>query len=724
MLLFLNEKSLHGRFCLSVFGPLNNILKTYLPNDQIKSIYKAYLFACKAHQKQDRSSGEPYITHPVAVATILANIHLDAPTIIAALLHDVVEDTEFSREYIEEKFGLEVANLVEGVTKLTQIKFESRAEAQAENFRKMVMAMAHDIRVILIKLADRLHNIRTLHHLSTERRERIANETLDIYAPIASRLGMNNFRIELEENSFQILYPLRYQVMLDALKKARGNHEEIIVEIEKKLDAALNKLDLPHYRLWGREKHLYSVYQKMRRKHLQFSDIMDVYAFRVVVSTVDECYRVLGILHNVYKPIPQRFKDYIAIPKANGYQSLHTVLFGPYGIPIEIQIRTEEMDRMAEYGIAAHWLYKTDESTIDQTKLTANSWIRDLLEIQQNVGSSLEFIENVKFDLFPEEVYVFTPKGEIMSLPRGATGVDFAYAVHSDIGNHCVAVKIDRRLSPLSRQLRNGQTVEVITAANMRPKPSWLNFVATGKARSRIRHYLKHQKQSESLVLGKCLLERALTTRGVTLETLAPERLNQLLTFLHYEAKEELFEAIGLGNQPAQLIASRLVNDEILPEEVPETPTLPEPLYIKGTEGLAVSFAKCCYPIPGDPIMGILTAGRGLVIHHEECKKLLEYRHHPGDLIPVRWEESEDGDFEARLRVEIVNARGVYANIATAIAKEDANIDHITLKKREGPCDLIDLVISVRNRKHLTRIIQAIRQQPNVTRVLRYAHVQ
>ncbi len=703
--------------------PLKKEILEYLPPEQADTIFQAYQLAVKAHKSQIRSSGESYIIHPMAVALILAEMRMDMQTLIAALLHDVLEDsTIVTKAVISKKFGAPVAELVDGVTKLSLIEFESRAEFQAESFRKMMIAMAHDIRVILVKLADRLHNMRTLQHLSREKQRRIARETVDIYAPIANRLGMHKFRIEFEEKGFQILHPMRYRVMQEAIEKARGHRKEIMSVLEKSISTALHDSKIKNFQLLGREKHLYGIYRKMRDKHLQFSEVMDIYAFRIVTENVDECYRALGVVHNCYKPFPKHFKDYVAIPKANGYQSLHTVLFGPYGVPVEIQIRTIEMDKMAENGIAAHWLYKSDSKVVDQAKMRAREWIKGLLEIQQSAGDSLEFIENVKIDLYPDEVYVFSPKGDILELPNGATAVDFAYAVHSDVGNACVAVKIDRRLAPLSTRLENGQTVKIITSSGAKPNPVWLNFVVTGKARGRIRHFLKHQQRAESIVLGKRMLEKALKQFSLSLEDMPENNMAFVLKESGYHAADDLYEAIGLGNQLAQLVARRLGDhgDLQLVSGGKKAAKESEPLYIKGTEGVVVNFAKCCRPIPGDPIKGALSAGKGVVIHHEDCRNLQEFKSHPEKLIAVRWEESVVGEFEAEIHADVVGVRGVYAGLALAVAEAGANINNMNLVERNSEYSVINLIISVAGRKQLMSALHNIAQLNSVVRVARY----
>ncbi len=702
------------RFLIS---DLCRTLETYLEQDQVQEVYRAYLFGAEAHEGQHRKSGEPYIYHPIAVAQILAEMHMDSQSIVAAILHDVIEDTPNSKEQVARMFGEEVAELVDGVSKLTQIKFESKAEAQAENFRKMMLAMVRDIRVILVKLADRLHNMRTLGVMRPDKRRRIARETLDIYAPIANRLGINAMRLELEELGFAAMYPMRYRVLNDAVRKARGNRKEILNKIET---AIQHRLEQEHMNvsISSREKHLYSLYKKMRNKTLPFAEVMDVYAFRITVAKVDDCYRVLGMMHNLYKPVPGRFKDYIAIPKANGYQSLHTVLFGPYGVPIEVQIRTEDMDRVAEAGIAAHWLYKTGDGNSNSAATRAREWLRGLLEMQQKAGNSLEFLENVKIDLFPDEVYVFTPAGDIMNLPRGATAVDFAYAVHTDVGNTCIAAKIDRRLSPLRTPLLNGQTVEVITAPGAHPNPAWLNYVVTAKARSNVRAYLKNLKCGEAVSLGRRLLEKALISLGIPMDDLAPEQWLQMLQECNFAHPEDLFEDIGLGNRTATLVARGLLPG-LGNEEAVSTRHTTAPLAIRGTEGMVVNFPRCCHPIPGDKIVGFVSAGRGLVIHREDCKNLGELRDRPEKWVDVAWEPNVDGEYAADVRMEVVNQRGVLATIAAAISETDSNIENVSIEERDGLDTSMSFTVLVKNRQHLARVMRRVRNIPEVMRITR-----
>lgn len=702
---------------MSYFKELGEELETYLEPAYVEKCHQAYQVAEKAHHGQMRRSGEPYITHPVAAALILARMRLDYQTIMATLLHDVVEDTALSKDDLLQKFGEEVTALVDGVTKLTKIKFESRAEAQAENFRKMVLAMVKDIRVIIVKLADRLHNMRTLGAMPSAKRRRIAIETLEIYAPIANRLGMHALYTGLEDLGFQALYPMRYRAIKTAVEHSRGNRRELTQKIEQDLQQAMDTLKIPYEHVFGRKKHLYSIYRKMRLKRASFTEITDVFAFRVITEDIDSCYRALGALHRTYKPVPQRFKDYIGIPKANGYQSLHTTLFGPYGVPLEVQIRTKDMDKVAENGVAAHWIYKSSGLEINEAQLRAREWVQSLLEMQRSTGSSLEFIENVKIDLFPDEVYVFTPKGHIMELPKGATPVDFAYTVHSDVGNTCVAAKVNRRLVPLSIPLTNGQTVEVITAPGAHPNPSWLNFVVTGKARSNIRNFLKSQQHAESIVLGKRLLEQALSELSSAYEKVPPESMQALLHDLHYKTEDDLLYAIGIGNQMPMVIAKRLIVSQDSGDL--DKSDKSRPLAIKGTEGMVVNFAECCQPIPGDNIVGRFQQGRGIIVHSNECPMIKQIRSHPDQLISLRWDEQVQGEFWVDITVEVANQRGVLAALASAISEADSNIGNINVDPRDGRHNAVTFSISVRDRTHLARIMRRLRANKVVTRLYR-----
>ncbi|MEQ8496614.1 MAG: bifunctional (p)ppGpp synthetase/guanosine-3',5'-bis(diphosphate) 3'-pyrophosphohydrolase, partial [Gammaproteobacteria bacterium] len=688
-------------------------VRSYLDAEQIRQVRRAYRFGAEAHEGQLRKSGEPYIQHPLEVAGILAEMHMDHETLVAAMLHDVIEDTPVAKERISDEFGSEVAQIVDGLSKLTQIEFESHAEAQAQNFQKMLMAMADDIRVILVKLADRLHNMRTLGALKPEKRRRIARETLEIYAPIAQRLGMNAIRLELEELGFQALYPLRHGVLTRVIQKIRGNRTEVIAKIKNRIKRQLRQEQLVAHVI-GREKHLYSIYKKMREKHLHFSEVHDVYAFRIIVDSVDTCYRTLGVVHGLYKPVPGQFKDYIAIPKANGYQSLHTVLFGPFGIPIEVQIRTNEMDQVAEAGIAAHWLYKTGESAAKSAHKRARDWLRGVIEMQRRAGDSQEFLENVKVDLFPDEVYVFTPKGDIMELPRGATAVDLAYAIHTDLGNTCVGCRIDRRLVPLRTPLKTGESIEIVTAPGARPNPAWLNFVVTGKARANIRHYLKNLHQDEACTLGKRMLNRELERFELSIETLEPERVASALKSFNLAGFDDLLANIGLGVRPAPLVARVLVpgkhEERVEPARRRGRPeNAPGPLLIHGTEGMVVTIPKCCYPIPGDPIMGFITAGRGIVIHHPSCKNVVEFRNAPDKWVDVEWAADLDREFSAEIVLDVVNQRGVLATVAAGCADQSANIEGIELSERDEHYSHMRLVVGVRDRKHLADVIRVLR---------------
>lgn len=703
---------------MSLFTELRRELENYLDNESIENVYKAYRFAAQAHKGQQRHSGDPYITHPLAVAQILAQMRMDAPTLIAAILHDVIEDTPVEKSALATQFSSEVAELVDGVSKLTQIQFHSRLEAQAENFRKMLLAMAKDIRVILIKLADRLHNMRTLEVLPPEKRKRIALETLEIYVPISSRLGMHAVRIEFEELGFAALYPMRHRILQEAVRKAKRNFKSMISHIESAIKERLEKANLPPSAVWGRTKHLYSIYKEMKEKQHSFNEVMDLYTFCIVVDSTDTCYRALGAVHNLYKPLPERFRDYIALPKPNGYQALHTTVFGPYGAPISIQIRTVEMDNIADNGIATHWLSNTPEDTVNPAHVRAGEWMKRLLDIQQKTTENpLEFIENIKIDLFPEEVYVFTPKGDILALPKGATPVDLAYAIHSDIGNNCVGARIDRRSAALNTLLANGQTVEIVIAADEKPNPAWLNFVVTGKARSNIRHYLKNQHHEEAIAFGQRLLETALTSLGKNWTDLPEENIKIVLQQYNYKTEPELLEAIGLGNQMAPLVAQRLVSKCIIASEPSVAPS--QPLIIKGTEGILVNFAECCRPIPGDPIVGILKVGQGVDIHVRQCKEIAKYINQPEKCIPVCWEDNIQGTFKVDIHLEVNNQPGVLAKLANAIAWAKANIDNISVGDRDANYSIVNLTLLVRDRIHLAQVMRRLRVIKSVIRLTR-----
>lgn len=693
---------------------LDPVLRSYLNHEQTNQVKRAYYFAEQAHYGQVRRSGEPYVTHPLAVAGILADMHMDHQSLIAAMLHDVIEDTGIEKSAIRSQFGPTVAELVDGVSKLTQMEFETLEEKQAENFQKMALAMARDIRVILVKLADRLHNMRTLGVLSADKARRIARETLDIYAPIAMRLGMNTVRVEFEDLGFSALYPMRARRIDAALRNARGHRKELIDKIRHQIESSL-AIEGHEVDVLGREKHLYSIYKKMKSKRKSFSEIMDIYAFRIIVDSVDTCYRVLGSVHSLYKPVPGEFKDYIAIPKANGYQSLHTVLMGMHGVPIEIQIRTQEMEEMANNGIAAHWLYKSDAETTNGSHARARQWVQGLLEMQQRAGNSLEFIENVKIDLFPDEIYVFTPKGRILELPRGATAVDFAYAVHTDVGNSCVACRINRRLAPLSEPLQSGQNIEILTASGARPNPSWFNYAVTAKARSNIRHFLKHQTRDDSVTLGRRLLNKALAGFDTTLDALPSGQLPEYLNRHHYTMADDLMEDIARGNRLPLITAQQLLGET----DSEHSGQAIQPLAIRGTEGFMVSYAKCCHPIPGDPIEGYLSAEKGVVVHRDSCKNLTDIRDNQEREVALRWDDKVQGEYAVELRIEVENRRGMIAVLATRINSMGVNIEKISTEDKDYQFTWVDLEMTVHNRVHLARIMKRLRAVESVRKVIR-----
>lgn len=702
-----------------LFEGLKNQISAYLPPEQVNLVQQAYVVARDAHAPQFRSSGEPYITHPVAVTSILAEMKLDHETLMAALLHDVIEDTPVTKEDLTRLFGATVAELVQGVSKLDKVKFKDIKEFETTNLQKMFMAMTQDIRVILIKLADRTHNMRTLGALKPEKRRRIAKETLELYAPIANRLGIHNIKNELEDWGFQALYPLRYRALSSAVKQARGNRRELLEKVQQDIRNRIQQTGIPA-EVSGREKHLYSIYRKMKNKELMFNDVMDIYAFRVVVDSIDNCYRTLGVMHNLFKPIESRFKDYIAIPKQNGYQSLHTSLIGPHGIPVEIQMRTREMDEMADKGIAAHWMYKVNgevqrEST---AQIRAQRWMQSLLELQQSAGNSQEFVENVKSELYPDELYVFTPKGRIVELPIGATAVDFAYAVHTDIGNKCVGAKVDRRPYSLSKPLETGQTVEIITSPGGKPNANWLNYVVTSRAILGIRNYLKKQQQNEAVSLGKRLLTSALGT--VKLEDISQERIEQVLTNLQQPTLDALYSEIGLGNQLPIAIARRLLGEFDSDEPQSKAPAIPKGnTFIVGSEGMLVTFAKCCRPIPGDPIVANATPGKGLNVHRAECRNIKGWEREPARFFPVRWDNTTEKQFLCDIRVFILNKQGVLAKLTTMIASQDSNIQDLSTEDRDTGEYVIKITLSVKDRVHLANVMRKIRVMPDVQKVYR-----
>jgi guanosine-3',5'-bis(diphosphate) 3'-pyrophosphohydrolase len=690
---------------------------TYLPKEQVDEIRRAYNFAKATHEGQERRTGHAYITHPTAVALILAEMRMDHQTIMAALLHDVIEDSHVNKTNLGKEFGRPVAEIVDGVSKLSKI-FATRAEAQAENFQKMALAMAKDIRVIMVKIADRLHNMRTIGVMSLEQRKRTARETLDFYAPIANRLGIHTMKTELEELGFKALYPLRAHRIEQAVKAARGHRKELMEEIANTMTAALNREGI-RAEVVAREKHAYSIYRKMKTQHKSFAEIMDVFGVRIVVDQVDACYRALGVVHNLYKPVAGRFKDYIAIPKANGYQSLHTSLFSMHGVPIEVQIRTKQMAAVADNGIAGHWLYKTGNSDFDTSQQRARQWVQDLLELQRRAGNPLEFIESLKIDLFPDEVYVFTPQGEIMELPRGACPIDFAYNVHTDIGNHCVACRVDRSLAPLSLQLQSGQSVEIITADDARPNPDWLTFVVTSKARSAIRLALKHQHNNESIALGRKLLNRALGNANMSINDLDFRRLRRVFTELGVRKLDELLAAIGNGELMAYVAAQKLLAADN-PDYEAVTVEGGSPVAIRGGEGLVINYGRCCGPVPGDQIVGHMTPGKGFVVHIETCPNINEMRRRESRaIIPARWTSTTEGEFLTTLRVNVSRRKGILAEIAAEITAMDAGVDNISVEERSAEVSTLVIGLSVRNRSHLARVMRRLRSIPAVINLAR-----
>lgn len=707
-------------------------LKHYLKSEDITQVWEAYRYADQAHQGVVRKTGEPYISHPVSVACILADMHMDLPTIMAALLHDVVEDTDISTDDIKEKFGQQVAELVDGVTKLDKIEFQSASVAQAENFRKMLLAMSQDVRVILVKLADRLHNMQTLEGMRPEKQKLIAKETLDIYAPIANRLGLNEIYQELEDLSFKYLHPMRYNAIANAVMAARGNRKEVVSKILESIKHQLVGMKI-EAEVSGREKHLYSIYKKMSGKTTSFSQIYDIYGFRVVVKDLVGCYVALGALHGLYKPITSKFKDYIAIPKANGYQSLHTTLFGPFGTPIEVQIRSAEMHNIAAAGVAAHWLYKSNDAQLTALQQKTHQWLQRLLEIQSDSADSLDFLEHLKIDLFPDEVYVFTPKGKILALPKGATAVDFAYAVHSGIGNSCVAVRINQDLAPLRTELHNGDHVEIITGSLAKPNPAWLNYVVTGRARAHIRHYLKSQHSTESAHLGERMLNQALRAMHIEPDQITEAHWQKLIRDYGLKKKSEILTDIGLGKRQNVMVAHQLLAMGEMLEESPEggigkflgkifrKPSKPlDTITIRGSEGMAVQFAPCCRPIPGDPILGFINKDKGLVVHTHDCPAIRKFRLDPEKWLDVEWEPDSEHLYKANLNLTVANQPGMLAKIASGIADAGSNIDNVSVEEPDGSSYAnLYFTVQVKNRIHLAELMRGLRKIPDVVRINR-----
>ena len=694
---------------------LSELLGTYLDPEKVAVILQAYEVGSEAHEGQTRKTGEPYIWHPVAVARILANMRMDHVSIAAAILHDTIEDTPLTKIDIVQQFGEEIADLVDGVTKLDKMKFRTRIEADAESFRKLMLAMSRDLRVIFIKLSDRLHNMRTLDSMALESRRRIARETLDIYAPIADRLGMNSMKHELEDMGFANLYPWRYRTITEHLDAMTGHREEIVANIMGALGGKMNETRVP-CRITGRQKSPYSIYKKMLAKDLSFSEVTDFYAFRIITETEAHCYLALGAVHSLYQPKPGRFKDFIALPKANGYQSLHTILNSPYGLPIEIQIRTEEMDMMASKGAAAHWQYKTGETSNGSAEVRAREWLMQLVEVQRHTGDSLEFLDHAKSDLFPDEIFIFTPKGKIIDLRQNATALDFAYAIHTDVGNHTANALVDKVEVPLSTRLANGQTVKIVTDPEVQPRPEWLEFVATARARTAIRHYLKSLRQEDTVALGLRLLEKALNARGSSVEAVTPKRWKYFLTQNHFSRQEDLFHDLALGSTLANFVAAKLAPESSL---FPDGKATAEALTISGSEDSAVSFGACCQPVPGDKIMAFVSSDRGVVIHRVNCKNVREFRKHPDRCVDVAWAPITKGLFPVAVRVIALNTPGVLANISTSIGEAGSNIETVAQPEANPETATLLFTISVKDLTHMARVISRLRRNSNVIRVNR-----
>ncbi len=700
---------------------LCKLMQRRFDDSQIEEVRAAYVLAEQAHTGQSRLSGEPYISHPLAVARIVFELNMDHRSVMAALLHDVVEDTSISIEQITEQFGDDVSLLVDGLSKLTHLKFKSRAEAQAANFQKMLLAMVDDIRVILIKLSDRIHNMRTLGAMPDEKRRRIARETLEVYAPIANRLGIYQMKNELEDLGFKALYPARYRVLAEAVKKRHKDRVEQVQKFEIVAKAKLEEAGI-EAEVHGREKHLYSLYQKMRKKRSAFEDIFDMFAVRVVVEKVDDCYRALGVMHRVHNPLPKQFKDYIVIPKSNGYQSLHTVLLSPAAVPIEVQIRTQEMNRFAETGVAAHWMYKEGPSNGAQQR--AHQWLANLIDINDTSEDTLEFYENVKVDLFPDEIYVFSPEGDIYRLPQGATAVDFAYQVHSDIGNSCLTAKVDRKPVSLSMPLESGQTVEIIRGGNQQPSPYWLNFVVTPKARGAVRSFLKHQSVDKTIEFGRQLVGRGLKRHATSIEEIEQSSIESLLKQMDLADLDALYYEVGLGNQIPSMIAAWLLNEGDIKSDVKRAIPMhreadPGPLIVAGGEDAIISLAKCCLPIPGDNIQGMITAGQGVLVHRTECKNVGRQRRRAKEWVAVVWGSDTDGSFQTRVIVEINNIPGVLAKVSNVMSEMDSNIEDIRFDRSNENVSILDFTISVHDRNHLGRLIRRVRSLYSVHRARR-----
>jgi len=712
----------HRSFLLPVDqdnSSLTQLIKTYLPKREIDKVWEAYRFSEKAHSGQKRRSGEAYISHPVSVACIAARFHLDSQSIQAALLHDVVEDTESTELEIETKFGKQVSTLVTGLSKLDKVEFQDANEAQAENFRKMLLAMTQDVRVMLIKLSDRLHNMQTIQSLDERKKIRIAQETIDIYAPIANRLGLNNLYQELEDLCFEVLHPVRYKTIQKAIKASRGNRKEVIEKISNEISHKLNSVKTKA-EITGREKNPASIHRKMLEDQTGFNQINDIYAFRIIVNDINDCYLTLGTLHSLYNPIPGKFKDYIAIPKANGYQSLHSTLLGPFGVPVEIQIRTKNMHQLAEAGVAAHWLYKTKDAHVTDLQQKTNQWLKRMLDIQNDSSNSLEFLEHLKVDLFPDEVYVFSPDGKIFALPKNSSSIDFAYAVHSDVGNKAVSAKINQMLVPLRTRLSTGDHVEIITSTLAKPNPTWLNFVITGKARSQIRNYLRSAESKDLIFLGEKMLNNALNAFHIHPTAIKKKHWNKLILDYHVESKDEILMDIALGKKVNVMVAHQLTNlmDGVASNKK-QTKML-DVITIKGSDDMAIQLASCCHPIPGDPILGYINKEKGLVIHTHDCQIVNELSLDHDRWVDVEWEPDSEKLFNVRLSVLVVNERGMLGKIASIIADAESNINNVSLQDMDGsPFATLNFLVQVRHRQHLAELIRNLRKITKVNKITR-----
>jgi GTP pyrophosphokinase len=712
----------HRSFLLPVDqdnSSLTQLVKTYLPKREIDKVWEAYRFSEKAHSGQKRRSGEAYISHPVSVACIAARFHLDSQSIQAALLHDVVEDTESTELEIESKFGKQVSTLVTGLSKLDKVEFQDANEAQAENFRKMLLAMTQDVRVMLIKLSDRLHNMQTIQSLDERKKIRIAQETVDIYAPIANRLGLNNLYQELEDLCFEVLHPVRYKTIQKAIKASRGNRKEVIEKISNEISHKLKSVKTKA-EITGREKNPASIHRKMLEDQTGFNQINDIYAFRIIVNDINDCYLTLGTLHSLYNPIPGKFKDYIAIPKANGYQSLHSTLLGPFGVPVEIQIRTKNMHQLAEAGVAAHWLYKTKDAHVTDLQQKTNQWLKRMLDIQNDSSNSLEFLEHLKVDLFPDEVYVFSPDGKIFALPKNSSSIDFAYAVHSDVGNKAVSAKINQMLVPLRTRLSTGDHVEIITSTLAKPNPTWLNFVITGKARSQIRNYLRSAESKDLIFLGEKMLNNALNAFHIHPTAIKKKHWNKLILDYHVESKDEILMDIALGKKVNVMVAHQLTNlmDGVASNKK-QTKML-DVITIKGSDDMAIQLANCCHPIPGDPILGYINKEKGLVIHTHDCQIVNELSLDHDRWVDVEWEPDSEKLFNVRLSVLVVNERGMLGKIASVIADAESNIDNVSLQDMDGsPFATLNFLVQVRHRQHLAELIRNLRKITKVNKITR-----